>query len=254
MSAREIASPGGLWLYLVDCAELCEVLEACERATPRLSEEERARFDRLAGTRGPDDARKWRAAHIALRIALEPLCEVSVRGEAFGYADSGRPFLARAPHFSLAHSEGLALIGIAEEEPIGVDIELERSVQVSTERRQRIEGAAAAFGAAQPLPQAGDARFLQAWVRLESVAKATGLGIGRVLTESGATGNGRMARDFQLSVDVDVRDLDIGLGRFAAVAARGLPPVVVIQPFPATLQAISAFLGARGPMTASEQR
>jgi 4'-phosphopantetheinyl transferase len=236
---------GGVQVFLVDCAALADVLEDFERAQSRLSDDEVRRFERLATVRGSDDARLWRAAHVALRVTLEYACGPVVRGLAYDTAAGGRPFLAcaGAPSFSLAHSGGLALIGIART-PIGVDIEVSRAVDVSAERRQRIERTAARLAPECPLPEESDAQFLQAWVRLEACAKASGLGIGRLLTESGIVGGSARGTDVPgATLTQHVRDLDIGKGRFAAVATRHLPEQLVVEAFPTTVSDIEAFLG-----------
>lgn len=253
---RDVQRPGLLELYLIDCQAQCDFLEGEEARVVRLSEDERQRARQIEASRGHNDARLWRAAHIGLRIVLERFCGPVVRGVAFATTASGRPYLegdgnvqfSRAQfslvQFSLAHAGTIALIGVAADQAIGVDIEVSRDLNVSGARRQRIEAVAGSLSPSQSLPGDCDARFLQAWVRLEALAKATGLGIGRLLTAAGVVGRGRCEADFDGGRLGQVLDLDAGTGRFAAVAAASLPKDVAITAFPATGAAIAAFLQA----------
>lgn len=255
---RDVQRPAALELYLIDCQAQCDFLEGAEARVMRLSEDERQRTRQIEASRGHEEARLWRAAHIGLRIVLERFCGPAVRGVAFATTASGRPFLrdagadAAGPglvplgsvEFSLAHAGTMALIGVACGQAIGVDIEVSRDVNVSAERRQRIEAIAGALSPGQPLSGDGDARFLLAWVRLEALAKATGMGIGRLLTAAGVVGGSRSEADFGGGRLGQVLDLDAGAGRFAAVAAASLPKDVAIAAFPATEAEIAEFLQA----------
>ena len=182
-------------------------------------------------------AAEWLAAHIALRLLLERRVGARWRGMPLVRGQGARPHLEGAPvAFSLSHVSGLALIGLTLSGDIGVDIERERTVRVGAPRRGLIEAAGAALNAEQALPAvAGDARFLQAWVRLEAFAKAQGYGIGRLLTRLGIVGGRDIAAvDLEERVETAragaqaqaVHDLDLGReGLFAAVA---LPPAVAV--------------------------
>jgi len=243
---RHRANP--LQLLLVDIASTLAALEFEEQATPRLSADQVARFDQKSDARGIDDARNWRAAHIALRIALERETGSAIRCAAYDLEPGGRPVVKRlaamkaVPHFSLAHAGGVALIAISTSGPVGVDLEVSRDISVGGERRARIENAAHGLAPHAPLPDSPDERFLQAWVRLEAVAKATGLGIGRVLNEAGAVGTAKASAKTPLTGQGTVVDLDVGYGRFAALAAAKLPQIVAVQEFPADAAAIARFL------------
>lgn len=235
-------------LLLVDIASTLAELEAEERRTPRLSADQVARFDQKADARGSDDARTWRAAHIALRIALEHETGPAIRCVAYDIEPNGKPVLKRGsammaiPQFSLAHAASTALIAISTSGPVGVDLEVARELTISDDRRARIENAARSLAPDAPLPDDADARFLQCWVRLEAVAKATGLGIGKVLTEAGVIGAAKARASTPSTSHGTVADLDVGDGRFAALAAARLPQIVAVQDFPADAAAIARFL------------
>lgn len=227
-----------LEVYAVDLDAAALALEAIESATPRLSPDQISRFEQSKLARGFEDARRWRVAHIALRLALERSVGTALRGMPYEIEPGGRPRINRAlrlssvPHFSLAHAGSVALIGISQIGPLGVDIEVPRPLTVSHDRRQRMVQAAERLAADAPLPGEADARFLQAWVRLEAVAKATGLGIGRILTEAGVVGSARSGDFTAVDCGGCVRDLDAGPGRFAAISAVDLPQVLAVHRFP----------------------
>src|SRR5262245_40728904 len=116
-------------LWLVDLEAAAPALEALERATPRLAPEDRASALRVRNLA----ARRQRlAAYTALRILLERWIGPRARRQAFARSPEGKPRLAaRQTAFSLAHIDGLALIGVAPEGTIGVDLERARSLAMS---------------------------------------------------------------------------------------------------------------------------
>jgi phosphopantetheinyl transferase len=199
-----------------------------ERHTPRVSNADRARATAFSD---PVIRDEWLATHIALRVLIERAAGPQWRGATFTRSVRGKPQLDGASvAFSLSHAPGLALIGLAHEGSIGVDVERTRPVRIGAARRARIEEAGAALNAAE-LPSDGESRFLQAWVRLEAYAKADGCGVGRLLTRLGILGTGATARAEQpcgretaelMLRDPQsprwVRDVPLGSGRFAAVA------------------------------------
>jgi 4'-phosphopantetheinyl transferase len=127
-----------------------------------------------------------RAAHAALRIILAGHIGLAEARLPFRIAPGGKPTLASsssALEFSLAHCETAALIAVSYDGPVGVDLEAPRPIRIADDRRAALIDAAIALapGTALPPDGPGDARFLQAWTRLEALAKATGEGIGAVL-------------------------------------------------------------------------
>ncbi|WP_072396671.1 hypothetical protein [Hyphomicrobium sp. CS1GBMeth3] len=167
-------------LWLVDLDRTEGALETLEAATPRLSIDVQERIDRMADTA---TRRERRLAHIALRILLEARLGPGIRVTPFIRTPQDKPLLAGCETaFSLSHTRGLALIALADRDPLGVDIEVARPVRMPTHRRAPIEAEAIALAGGAPLDGAGpDARFLRAWVRLEAAAKAQGRGIGALL-------------------------------------------------------------------------
>lgn len=157
--------------------------------------------ERAAALRDSEARDEWLAAHIALRVIIGRFAGRDAARLAFAVAEHGKPYLPQvALTFSLSHAPGVALIGLTTERTIGVDIERYRTVRIGAARRAGIEAVAAHLSSA-PLPTVGEdagARFLQAWVRIEALAKADGCGVGRMLTRLGVRGRaaaGGPARD-----------------------------------------------------------
>jgi 4'-phosphopantetheinyl transferase len=128
--------------------------------------------------------RRRRTAHITLRSLLLLRVDPAIAVRPFAPRPQGKPELPGAGlELSLSHSGNHALIGLSRAGAIGVDLEVPRLLQMSPERREAIERAGVMVGGGADLPgRSPDARALASWVRLEAVAKATGEGIGRLLT------------------------------------------------------------------------
>lgn len=96
-----------------------------------------------------------------------------------GRRDHGKPYVdwPGAPHFSLAHSGGYVLVGVTQEGPLGVDLEvvrpmpdldwIGRSILTLEERREfeRLD------------PDAALSWFVERWCMKEAAAKKSGLGL-----------------------------------------------------------------------------
>lgn len=234
---------GGVAVFFADLKASGPLLDNAERETPRLADDEIARWKYLIQSRGADDAMLWRASHIALRIAIEQSAGPSHRAKPYTGAPGGRPSLASSgPHFSLAHTGGVALIAVLREGPIGADIEAPRTLKFTEYRRQKIEAAALRLAPDLPLTRDGDARTLQAWVRLEAHAKATGAGIGAALTDAGVIGGAADRATSPLNENLAVADVAVPNGYFAAVSAAVLPGSVQARLFPEDMAQLQAFL------------
>ncbi|MGE0766664.1 MAG: 4'-phosphopantetheinyl transferase superfamily protein [Hyphomicrobiaceae bacterium] len=174
------SSLGCLDTWLVDLTSATELL--CAIAHERGLIESSARPGDLPASRPTPRE----ATHAALRILLAGYVGVPQAARPFLIASGGKPSLATSsgltPQFSLAHCETLAIIAISHEGPVGIDLEVPRSIRIADDRRAKIVEVAASLCPATPLPEgSADARFLQAWTRLEALAKATGEGIGGLL-------------------------------------------------------------------------
>lgn len=228
-------------LWFIDLGEASAALEAIETGTPGLADVDKARLDAMTNAAA---RRERRLAHIALRILLERRCGPSIRRQPFSRSKTGKPSLTSgAASFSLAHTRGFALIALADEGPLGVDIEAMRRVRMADARRQPIEQAAVAL--ASGLPLAGndaDSCFLSAWVRIEAVAKAQGTGVGPILERLRPGGEGVALDPFETPSETVVHDIVLQDGLFAAIAlAPGrIPPKP--RTMPHTAAAISPLM------------
>jgi 4'-phosphopantetheinyl transferase len=170
----------------------------------RLPAPERERAGRL---RRAEDAARWTAARWALRTVLgrylgEPPESIPLEPE-----EHGKPRLARDPErlcFNLSHSAGLALVAVARDLEVGVDVERVnpgRDVLALADRALDPE-AAARVRAAAP----GDRvwAFYAAWTAHEARLKCLGTGLG---TRPGAD-------------PVALSALPVGEGYAATLAAR----------------------------------
>ncbi len=140
-----------------------------------LSNAERARCARFVFER---DRRRYRAAHCALRHLLAVRCRQRPETLVFTEGAFGKPRLEGAATcaFSLSHSEDWALVLMADEGEIGVDVEALRS------QPDRSALAAAHFTPRECAALAGlsgseaDLAFLRCWTRKEACLKAVGSG------------------------------------------------------------------------------
>lgn len=203
-------------VWLVDLEACAGALDA---AGAGLTDGDRAR---IATTADPEARRERALAHIALRLLIARLFGSRWHGVSYRIAERGKLTLPGLPgDFTLAHTAGLALIGATREGEIGADLETLRAVRISDVRRAEIISVAASLAPGSALPEDAGARVLQAWVRLEAVAKADGRGVGQALTALGARGTAWAGTDdASLAGRFRVTDLDAGRGVFAAVATR----------------------------------
>ena len=218
LDTRPVLAAAGAELWLVDLDAAAGALRDSE-AVARLSLDDVDRIERIASAGAREERR---LTYIALRLLLERACGAGARRLDFVRSSTGRPSLPGwNGAFSLSHAAGFALIAIAARGRIGVDLEREREVTFSSARRAEIVAAAEALAPGAPLPDEPDVRVIQAWVRLEAVAKAEGAGIGAVLERLGV-GRGRGERaDVAAELsgsELAVHDIAVGLGLRAAAA------------------------------------
>ena len=148
------------------------------------------------------------------RAALHAILAHAVgRAVMLDHYPQGKPYLADFPRlkFNFSHRRGMALVALADDVEIGIDIERLRPMPDLAEIAVRflLPGDAAELAA---LPESDREReFFRRWTRAEAVWKASGFG----LYSAGAMPEG----------DWDVQDIDVGPEFAAAVAAgrRGLP-------------------------------
>ena len=155
-----------------------------------LSTDERLRADRFVFRR---DRNRWIVARGILRHLLARYCGIDPGAIAFQYASAGKPSIAHRGiggelvKFNLAHSHDRALLGVARDREIGVDLERARDdFDPLPIARQFFFGAELAAIDAMP-PDSLREAFFRHWVAKEAVLKANGAGLSRALDSFGVT-------------------------------------------------------------------
>lgn len=164
----------------------------------------------------------WRVPAADRSVGRAALCEILSRftpATGFARTISGKPYLAGAPEwkFNFAHSRGMALVAVAMDVEVGVDIERLRPMPEHAAIAERffppMEAAEYASG-----PQ--DAReFFRRWTRLEAILKAQGAGL---------YGAGQ-----ELRGEWTIQEIDAGEEFAAAVAAACAGLTVVVHDYSA---------------------
>jgi 4'-phosphopantetheinyl transferase len=137
---------------------------------------------RGARLRDPEQARRWLAAHGAMRAILGRALGLAPGAVRFGRDPGGKPRLEPGPghgelHFSLTHSGDWAWLALAPL-PVGIDLE---QIRPGLDGRALAAECCTAAEAAWLLgaPEGeGPGRLHRLWVRKEAVLKAAGLGLG----------------------------------------------------------------------------
>jgi 4'-phosphopantetheinyl transferase len=144
-----------------------------------LSPEERRR---AAGFRFASDRERWVAARVLLRVVLGRYLGVPPDSVVLEAGDKGRPFVRWPDHsewmcFSPTHSGDVALVAVARETSIGVDVERIRPDLdfLSIARRALGDDIADQLGATPD--KARVRQFFREWVREEARGKCRGTGL-----------------------------------------------------------------------------
>ena len=163
-----------------------------------------AESSRAARFHSAADRDRYLHSHRALRAVLARATSAPLD---FSFTEKGKPYLPAAPHvrFSLSRSHDLALIAVALNVDVGVDVERLRPVPEFDAIAQRFfpPSEAAAFAALPPA--ARERAFFPFWTRIEAMLKARGVG----LHGAGA----------ELGGDWTTAEVDAPPGYAAAVAA-----------------------------------
>ncbi|HET9627763.1 MAG TPA: 4'-phosphopantetheinyl transferase superfamily protein [Kofleriaceae bacterium] len=146
-----------------------------------LSADERTRAAKFYFER---DRRAFTVARGALRTVLGRYLGVPAAAIGFAYRARGKPYLAtpgdRGLAFNLSHSGGFALIAVARQRELGVDVEQRRAIddlvalaETSFSPRE--------FEVFRALPRAQHVEaFFTCWSRKEAFIKATGEGVAQL--------------------------------------------------------------------------
>jgi len=242
-------------LWLIDLTCCAPALEALERDTPRLSDDDR---ERARTIRDPIRRRQRLAAYAALRVLIERVAGPRVRRRPLVRSPGGKPGLGGA-QFSLSHTEGFALIGLTARLPIGVDVERTRSLKLSQRRQEEICAVGAGLGGKRAADVEADHAIIQAWVRLEAFAKACGRGLGQTLADLGLRERRHRlmpcaqleaaARNLARDAGLTVSDVRLPCGLHGAVAVGVGAPLPHPSLFPADRESVERLLAQpwRGP-------
>jgi 4'-phosphopantetheinyl transferase len=154
-------------------------LDAGTDQTGLLAPGERVRAGRFVR---PEDARRWSAAHVLLRLVLARHAGARPEELRFWSPTRDKPVLrrprrARSLRFNLAHSGDLAVVAVSRDLDVGVDVEAVRPGRDFVAVADRVLGPAVA-AELRALPDgARTERFFRAWVHHEARGKCLGTGI-----------------------------------------------------------------------------
>ncbi len=192
-----------------------------------LDAEERSRATRF---RFPEHRRRFIVRRAVTRQILARYLCVDPAAIRYLPGPFGKPVLAGAsPQHSLSHSADLALLALADDTEIGVDVEAIRSTLGLVEILGPEEQAALAR-----LPEAErDLGFLRCWTRRESCLKALGTGLPGPQSQAPFP----VAAGSPLFLSLGERtwcllDLPVGAGFVASLAVAGDVPRVLLRRWP----------------------
>ncbi len=140
---------------------------------------ERARAARFVRAR---DGQAFLQAHGALRVVLGRYLGADPGALAFASGAWGKPELAGTHAgggltFNLTHSGDIALIAVARERQVGIDVEVVRAMPEALAIARRMLGAPAAAALEGLDGPARDEAFLRLWTAQEACIKAVGLAL-----------------------------------------------------------------------------
>jgi len=163
-----------IWWALLD---LPDSRNATLAAT--LNAEETTRADRLGGTR----RQRFIATRGILRMLLGRYLDQRPEAVPCGRDPSGKPRLTDPEvlpkmHFSLSHSNEMALFGFCPNRIIGVDIEQIRPVDNWEAIAERLFSTAERMALREAEPSRRPTLFFRLWTMKEAWVKATGEGLG----------------------------------------------------------------------------
>ncbi len=211
-----------VWVFSldVDAAELTH-------AAHYLSGDEQERVNLLVSGR---HRQQFMAAHAVLRVVLSRYCGQRPQELVIQKTSAGKPFLTdgTAIRFNLTHSHGKALIAIASDREVGIDLEKIRpEVDIVSLAKRFLSGQDQAFIEGGD-PERRHERFLQVWVSREAFFKAEGKGITFPLnrdhveqSSDGKEGRLILGEGGPEGTNMPIRFLPLESGWVGAVAAEG---------------------------------
>jgi len=192
-----------------------DLLDAAERARSA-----RFHFER--------DRCRYVAAHAALRRLLAQRTACDAASLVIAAGPYGKPYLAQAPRcaFSLSHCEDRALVALAGDGEIGVDLERVRPLADLDGLARQCLTLHERHELAAIEPDAQSRAFLERWTRKEACLKALGLGL-QVEPSAFAVGGRAGVEDVCVPTisgprGVEVQAVDVAPGWIGALARAGL--------------------------------
>lgn len=220
-----VPRPGKVHIWRCAAQRPAAELELCRTLLDGPERERANRFLKDA------DRNRFTVARAALRLILGGILDADPRGLAFATGPHGKPRLdgpaAPGPRFNISHAGGLALIAVAADRPVGVDLEPADRPVDPDELAPRVL-APQETAALADLPAPERARwFLEIWTAKEAAVKALGQGVFLRLSSFAMTpqgegirvptgGGGPAGLD-----DLVIRPLTPAPGYVGSVAARG---------------------------------
>ena len=184
-----------------------------------------------------------RTVHLALRLLLARSVGVTAAMQPFETGKTGKPRLPGGPAFSISHSGERALIALSRQGEVGVDIEAPRTIGMPANRQAMIRCAGiAAKGGAMLADGPPDAQTLQAWVRLEAIAKYNGDGMGHLLGRLAIIGGAKPETITPATDGYTLQEIRLDRGYFASVAAPPGPWAVTLRRFPETREGVEGLM------------
>ena len=117
-------------------------------------------------------------ARARLRILLASYLGCDPAGLTFSYTEHGKPYLSGIwLTFNLSHTHEMAVVGVARNRAIGVDIEHIRAELAGEEIAERYFASAEVRALRSFLPEEQPAAFFRCWTRKEAYIKARGEGL-----------------------------------------------------------------------------
>ena len=211
-----LAAPAPFDVWLVDLG-----LDPDDSELATLSAAEHERAERFVFAR---DRRRFLAAHVALRRLLAQRTGTPARAIRFVEGPFGKPSLVERSDcsFNLSHSGEVALVAIAPEAEIGVDVEMLHEVDDGAALAERNFTPTECRQLADLPTDARDRAFLRCWTRKEACLKAIGSGLS-IAPETFEAGVGTDARVVRIATpqgmaSIEVHSLPDQTGLIAAVA------------------------------------
>lgn len=181
--ARALAEIEGARLW---CADLDQPARVIGPMLAMLSPAER---ERAAALRGAPARRRFVVGRSTLRMILGELTGTPPGQVQFSYGPDGKPALALpdanvAPQFNVSHSRDLALVVVADNRRVGVDVEWTGgSSPIESVARRYLSAAERSL--LEAAPDADRRRlFFRIWVRKEAYLKGRGEGISQWIYET----------------------------------------------------------------------